>query len=266
MIVIPKNASAPLLALVLCMTMPGRVAAAENPYDVLGKVLMPIANVFAPATQGEAAHHALVLDAHPTGASRLPPELQGKVIHVALMTPDSVLVQAPIGGAFLTVCRQGDSFWATPGSTIQGLLDQLPAKASGDKSKKHKAEAAKILGPLTLPFPQKELVFLPVLFQASDAGEENVAGVPCRILEVQFMPQVAKSLHAEDWIAQLWVSANYALVKIALTGPKWEGTVVIDKLDFPAELPEATFQPQGADVLRLTAGQFVELMGRIGRK
>jgi len=42
--------------------------------------------------------------------------------------------------------------------------------------------------------------------------------------------------------------------------------VAIDKLAFPEELPEATFQPQGTDVLKLTAPQFIELLGRVGRK
>jgi hypothetical protein len=80
------------------------------------------------------------------------------------------------------------------------------------------------------------------------------------------MPQLAKSLHAEDWTARLWVGADYGLVRIALTGPDWTGTVAIDKLAFPADLPDATFQPEGPDVLKLTADQFLELLGRVGRK
>ena len=94
----------------------------------------------------------------------------------------------------------------------------------------------------------------------------TVAGAPCRVLDVQLMPQLAKSLRAEDWTARLWVGADYGIVQIALKGPDWSGTVAIDKLAFSADLPEADFQPQGADVLRLTAAQFLQLMGRVGRK
>jgi len=260
-----KNAAPALLALA-ALALAGRVEAQENPYDVLGKALMPIANVFARDASGQATVHALVLDAHLVEASKLPPELQGQAVHLALMTPDAVLVQAPIAGEILTVCRDGDSLWATPGSKIQSLLEPATADESEKKKKKRQSEAAKMMGPLELPVPQKDLVFLPVLFQVADAGEEAVAGAPCRVLDVQVMPELAKKLHAEDWTARLWVGADYGIVRIALTGPDWSGTVAIDKLAFPAELPDATFQPQGTDVLTLTPEQFLELIGRVGRK
>jgi hypothetical protein len=263
-----RNAPVALLAL-LWMTAPGRLAAQENAYDVLGKALMPIASVFTvDGSNGTgAAGHALVLDAHLLAASKLPPELQGQAAHVALRAPDALLVQAPIAGQMLTVCRDGDSLWATPGSKIQALIDQVTAAATPAKKKKKKRSAeAKILGPLVLPVPQRDLVFLPVLFQVADAGEETVGGKPCRVLDVGLMPQLAKSLHAEDWTARVWVAADYGIVQIALTGPDWSGTVAIDKIEFPATLPEGTFQPQGTDVLRLTPEQFLGLMGKVGRE
>jgi hypothetical protein len=250
------------------LALAGRAVAQENPYDVLGKALLPIAKVFAVGDDGQLPANALVLDAHLIDASKLPPELQGQAVHVAVMTPDSVLIQAPIAGQILTVCRQGDTLWATPGSKIQPLLGQAVAAASpGKKKKKLKAaEAAELLGPLVAPVPQKQMVFLPVLFQVTDKGTEKVMGGPCRVLDVQLMPQLAKSTHTEDWTARLWVGANYGIVKIALTGPDWSGTVSIDNLEFPQALPEGTFQPQGTDVLKLTPAQFLELMGQIGRK
>jgi hypothetical protein len=246
------------------------MAQQENPYDVLGKALRPIANVFAPTAEGELPMHGLVLDAHLLAASKLPPELQGQAVHVAVMTPDKVLVQAPIAGDILTVCRDGDALWAAPGAKIQALLAQVPAAAddgSAKKKKKHKSDVAKVLGPLVLPVSQKELVFLPILFQVADAGMEDVAGAPCRVLDMQLMDQLAKSLHGEDWTARVWIGADYGIVKIALTGPNWSGTVAIDKLDLPAELPDTAFQPQqGMDVLKLTGEQFVDLLEKVGRK
>jgi len=260
-----KNIIPALLSL-LAVAPTAHLSAQENAYDVLGKTLAPIASVFAPDEPGQPGNHALVLDAHLLEASKLPPELQGQAVHVALMTPDAVLVQAPIAGELLTVCRDGDSLWATPGSKLHYLLEQVTSSGSDKKKKKRKAEGARLLGPLVLPVPQKDLVFLPILFEVADAGAETVAGVPCRKLDVQLMPQLAKSLHAEDWTARLWVGADYGIVRIALKGPDWSGTVAIDKLAFSPDLPEATFQPQGTDVLRLTAEQFLALLGRVGRK
>jgi hypothetical protein len=225
---------------------------------------MPIANVFATGDDGQPANHALVLDAHLIAASKLPPELQGQAVHLALRPPDAVLVQAPIAGQNLTVSREGNIFRAAPGSKIEALLDQVAP--GGPKKKKGKAREAKLLGPLVLPVPARDLVFLPVLFQVADAGAEEIEGAPCRMLDVQLMPQLAKSVRAEGWTARLWVRGDYGIARIALTGPDWSGTVAIDKLAFPAGLPDATFQPQGSDVLTLTGAQFLELMGRVGRK
>jgi len=261
-----KTSLAPALLALIWLAAPGRLTAQENAYDVLGKALVPIADVFAPDENGNPVPHGLLLDAHLLAASKLPPELQGQAVHVAVMTPDKLLVQAPIAGQILTVCRDGDALWATPGSNIRALLDQVTASAPKKKKKKRQAGAADILGPLVLPVSQKELVFLPVLFQVADGGEETVAGQPCRVLDVQLMQQLEKSLHAEGWTARMWVGADYRIVQIALTGPDWSGTVAIDKVAFPAELPEATFQPQGTDVLMLTPEQFLGLMGEVGRK
>jgi len=261
-----KNA---MLALA-CLASATPLMAQENPYDLLGKALMPIANVFARNPDGTPGAHALLLDAHLLAASKLPPELQNQSVHVALMTPAQLLVQAPIAGQTLTVCRDGRELWATPGSKIQYLIDQASTAPSPGpsekKKKKSKDAAAKVLGPLVLPVPQKDLVFLPILFQVADAGADTVAGAPCRMLDVQLMPQLAKSLHAQDWTARLWIAADYTIVRIALTGPDWTGTVAIDNLTFPPSLPDPTFQPPASDVLVLTPAQFLVLLSRLGRK
>ncbi len=255
-----------IAAVLLAMNLAGRVHAQENPYDVLGKALLPIAGIFVPNANGELAPHALVLDAHLLQASKLPPELQGQAVHIAVLTPDSVLVQAPIAGQILTVCRAGDTLWAAPASKIQPLLAQPSPEESEKKKKKRKSEAAKLLGPLVLPVRQKDLVFLPVLFQVADAGNDTVAGAPCRVLDVQLMSQLAAKLHAENWTGRVWVGADYGIVQIALTGPDWSGTVSIDKLAFPAQLPDGAFQPPATDALQLTPAQFLNLLGQVGRK
>ncbi|HEX4083362.1 MAG TPA: hypothetical protein VHY22_00520 [Chthoniobacteraceae bacterium] len=248
--------------LLLCFLLPWCAGAQENAYDVLGKALMPVANVFVTGT----ATHGLVLDAHLLQASALPPALQNQPIHLALMPPGQALVQAPIDGQVLTVCRNGDSLWAAPASKIQPLLDALAAHAAGKKKRKHAdSAAAKVFGPLALPIPPRDLVFLPVLFDVADVGNDTVAGATCRVLDVRFMPQIEKSLHAENWIARLWIKPDYSIVQIGLKGPNWSGGAAIDKMDFPGTLPAAAFQAPPADVMRLTAAQFLDLLQRLGR-
>jgi hypothetical protein len=239
----------------------------ENPYDVLGKALMPIFHVF--VFSGDPAPgpgHALVLDAHLIAASKLPPELQGQAVHIAVSAPNNALVQAPISGQMLTVCRDGDSLWAAPGSQLQGFIDSANAASPAPSpGKKKKDKSGEILGPLVLPIPEKELVFLPILFQVADGGSDTVAAQPCRVLNVQLMPQLAKSLHAENWSAKMWVGANYGIVQLELTGPDWSGTASIDKLEFPDTLPDSTFQAPN-DSVKLTPQQFLNLLQEAGRQ
>ncbi len=254
----------------------------ENVYDVLGKALRPLGNVFAANDDGQPGAHGMVLDAHmvQTSGTAGPDEIPAPVgevsgtgtavgkfqpqsVHVALMTPDALLVQAPIGGEVFSVCRDGDSLWATPGSKIQALLDAAADKAAGKKKKKPKVDGEKLLGPLALPVRQREMAFLPLLFQAADAGTADVAGIPCRVIDAQIMPQLSKSLRG--WTARLWIGPDYAIRQITVQGPKWSGTLAIDKLEFPPELPEATFQPGGSDVMRLSGRQFLDLLGRVGK-
>jgi hypothetical protein len=248
----------------LFIALPARSDDVENAYDVLGKTLLPVAAVF--GTGG--TNHALVLDAHLLEASKLPPELQGQAVHISLATPDAVLIQAPIADDLFTICRDGNTLWAMPGSKIQAVIDLATSAGSPSLKKKKKTEAEEILalGPLALPVPEKDLVFLPILFQVADAGSDTVSGKACRVLDVQLMDQIAKKLHAEHWSARLWIGANYSPVQIALKGPDWSGTVAIDKLTLSPDLPEAAFQPQGADVIHLAPAQFLDLLSRVGRK
>jgi hypothetical protein len=266
------NITQRLLAAALALAMPAALRAqqtppdfmSENAYDVLGKALMPVADVFAVDDDGNVQPHGLLLDARLVMSGTQPQDLP---VHIAVMTPDQVLIQAPFGGQTFTVCRDGDSLWAAPGSQVQALIGQATANLSNKKKKKREAEAEKVFEPLAAPVTRKELVFLPVLFQVQDdAGVGAQSGPLVRALDVQLMPQLEKALHSEGWTARVGVHPDYSIAWIDLTGPKWSGRVVIDKLDLPATLPEATFQPQGNDVLRLSGAQFLDMLGRVGSK
>ena len=252
--------------------------ARENPYDLLGKVLLPIVNVLSP----KAPRRALLLDAHLLQAGKLPPEFQNQAVHLALNAPDRLLLSAPLAGEMMTVCRDGDDLWATPGSKIQYLAGPgaapdnsitpaaTPQTGKPKKKKKHGDQAGKgaaaLMGPLQLPIPEKELVFLPILFEVADGGDQQIAGRSCQILDVRLMPQLAQSLHVENWSARLWVDPERKLVQIAVTGPNWNATAAIDKLETSESLPDETFQPQGTDVLHLTKAQFEALISRLGSR
>ncbi len=234
-----------------------RADADENRYDVLGKMLAPFVNVLARNTKNP--NRAMALTARLERLTGLPSELDGARAELSLQFPDRALVHGPILGEDLTVCRDGQSIWVTPGAKVKALLDLATTQ-----KKLRPVDPAARLAPLQLPFPEKELVFLPVLFVVKDAGAEAVDGEDCRMLDVALMPELAKSLK-EPWAARVWVRANYKPARLVLTRPGWDLAVKFEKVEFAPRLPDATWQPPSADVLTLDAPRFRQLMQAIVR-
>lgn len=248
-------------------------AAPMNPYDALGRVLVPIASLFsnAPHDGQHALSATLVLEAM-TG---LPPEWAGSRVDLALEPPERVLVRVPglAEGGTTTFCRVGQEIWIAPGSRFAALAAS-PAADGGEpmlKSPKHKKKGKKAkreegLAPLALPFPPQQLALLPVLFTVKEGGE--AAGM--RILDVRLMPELARGLGVEEWSARLFLDSGKQgapgeprLARVELSHPGWHIAVRVERLEFFKELPASTWTPPSDDVVRLTgkqARQWVETL------
>lgn len=241
--------------LALTLLLPSLARSDENPYDVVGKVLLPFARIFIPAarTQNHALTAVLTLDE----ATGLPADSAGQTLDVAVQSPDKLRLHTTLLGQEITVCRNGDDVWAFPGSKIDALIstqtDTLPPENPNFK-----------LPAFRLPLTEKQLVFLPILFQVQDAGSTDVAGETCRVLDLVLMPELARALKAQDWTARLWVGPGYHLARITLVrGDKWHAVVSIKKLEYAPSLPDETWQPSAAeapDVLKLTPGRYGQLL------
>jgi hypothetical protein len=227
--------------------------AAENRYDILGKLLAPFINVLATNTKNP--NRAMALSAKLERLTGLPPELAGTRADLSLQYPDRLRIHGPILGEDLTVCRDRQQVWVTPGAKVQALLDLATAE-----KKLPKVDPAARLEPFRLPVPEKQLVFLPVLFQVKDAGSEAVDGEVCRVLDLALMPDLEKSLKDKGWAARVWVRPNYKPARLVLTRPGWELAVKFDKVEFSPRLPDSTWQPPATDVLMLDAPRFQQLL------
>ena len=161
--------------------------AGENRYDILGKLLAPFINVLAKNTKNP--HRAMALAARLERLTGAPPELAGTRVELSLQYPDRLLIHGPILGENLTLCRDRQQVWVTPGAKVQALLD-----LAATQKKLAKPDPAAQLEPFQLPVPEKQLVFLPVLFQVKDAGSETVDGEACRVLDLGLMPELERSL------------------------------------------------------------------------
>ncbi len=230
--------------------------AAENRYDILGKLLMPFINVLAKNTRNP--NRAMALTAKLERLTDVPAELAGTRVELSLQYPDRLRLHGPILGEDLTVCRDRQQVWVTPGAKVSALLELAAAQ-----KKLAKPDPAARLEPFQLPIPEKQLVFLPVLFQVKDAGSESVDGEDCRMLDVTLMPDLEKSLKDKGWSARVWVRPNYQPARLVVTRPGWELAVKFDSVTFAPKLSETTWQPPAEDVLMLDAPRFQQLLRAI---
>ena len=234
------------LGLLSCAALAVTVQAqsSANPYDLLSRTLVPIAGVFAPQSAQHALSATLILEE----MTDLPPSFAGTRVEVALQPPERFLIRGQFEGEPAAVCRVGQEIWLTPGSKLQALINPV----SEPPKKKKKKKQSDGLAPLMLPFPPQQLLLLPVFFQVKDGGEEG----GLRVLDVRFMPELARSLGIEEWHALVTVDAEAKPVRIEVARPGWSIVLRVEQLAYCAELPATTWSaPESGDVLHLTGAQ-----------
>ena len=228
-------------------------APSENRYDVLSKMITPMAGVLLGGTQ--TTNRALTLSATVDQvAGRLPQSLKGASFTAKIQYPGRIRLDAPVLGEVITVCRDGNQVWATPGSKIQFLLGQF----------QHKPRPQPRSGaPLQLPFTAQQAVLLPALFQLdSGGGVAEISGVPCRVISGGLMPEIGKAANAEDFSAKLWISPDYTPKRIDVRRSDFAMSFLIGELTYKNGFPASIWQPpQGTtDIYRCDASHLEELL------
>lgn len=236
--------------------MPPAARAVENKYDVLAKLLMPFASLLSENSRN--AQRAVRFTAQLETMTNLPPALAGARAELALEYPDKLRLRGPVLGETLTICRDGQKLWVSPGSKAAALL-QL---AAADK-RLPPADPKARLAPFRLPVPEKQLVFLPALFRVEDGGRDLVGDRECRVLGLQLAPELEQSLKAGGWSGRVWVGEKGAPLRLIVEQPGWEIAVRFERVEFSKSLPPSTWQPdaaESADVLKLTPAQYQQLL------
>ena len=228
-------------------------APSENRYDVLSKMITPMAGVLLGGNQ--TTDRALTMKATVGQvAGRLPQALQGASFTAKIQYPGRVRLDAPVLGETLTVCRNGDKVWAVPGSKIQFLLNQF----------KHKPRAQTKGGaPLQLPFTAQQAVLLPALFQLENTADvAEIGGASCRVIAGGLMPEIGKAAKAEDFSAKLWVCSDYTPKRIDIRRSDFAMSFLIEELSYAPGFPASTWQPpHGAtDIYHCDAANLEELL------
>ncbi len=238
--------------------------ARENPYDLLGRCLTPFVNLV--AEHAKEPSRALSLAIHLEQMTGLPEEYAGAHADLAVEYPDKLRLHGPVQGEELTICRHGQEIWVSPGSKASALLQKLETE--------HRLPALDPkfqLAPFQIPVPEKDLVFLPALFEVHDAGDEAVNGVTCRVLEVKLNPALQRSLKSAAWSGRLWVGADARPVRLVLRqtqtqAPPWTATLSFDTVSFQKSLPPETWQPsaeQVTDTAKISAPRYDQILRSI---
>lgn len=229
-------------------------APSENRYDIIGKVFRPFFSVLlVGGKEGNRAASLRIAMREVTG--RLPKEFVGATLEAAVQFPDKVKLSAPVLGERITVCRNGDEVWATPGEKVEFLLKQF-AGALPKPSKKTNT-------PIFLPITAQQAIFLPAVF-VLDEGKayETVAGESTRVISGTLMPELAQATKAQDFRATMWVAAGYLPRQIRITRRDFTATVGIEDLTFAPKLPASTWQPPAGttDIYRTTPEVLEQLL------
>ncbi len=237
------------LPLLLLAAFAMKAGAVENAYDVLGKVLLPLAQVLAesPKTPNRAVKLSFRLE----GATGALESAAGEAAQLKIEVPDHLKFIAPWGGEQVTLVRRGPELWAFPGGRLKALLaDPAMVKHLPPPDPKFK------LQPLHLPIPEKQLAFLPVLFSVRDGGMSALDGEECRVLDVGVTPALSKSLAMrEGTTARLWVGDAYRLAKLQLQTGETSVVLQVAEMKLLRTFPKEEWLPtpeQSSDVLLLS--------------
>lgn len=217
-------------------------------------MLMPFVQVLAKNASGP--NRALQLTGRLEQMTGVPAELLGGGAELAIEYPDKLRLRAPVLGEMVTICRRGDELWAHPASKLEPRLPEASEK------KKRKARLEKF----ALPIPEKQLIFLPALFQIKDVGSETLDGESCRVLDLFLMPEAARALKAEDWAARVWARPDGKPARLSVAKKDWNIVARFERVEFSPEMPESTWHPtpeQAGDVLVLDPARYQRLLGAL---
>lgn len=228
-------------------------APSENRYDILSKMITPLAAVLLGGN--ESVDRALMLRATVDQvAGRLPQVIKGATFTAKIQYPGRIRVEAPVMGETLIVCRDGNQVWAVPGAKIQFLLRQFKQKPRLQQ---------KNSSPLQLPFTAQQAVLLPALFQLDQSQEvADVGGSSCRVISGGLIPEVAKGANAEDFSAKLWICSEYTPKRIDIRRSDFAMSFLIGELSYATGFPASTWQPPAGakDIYRSDAAQLEQLL------
>lgn len=233
------------------------------PREVLRKTAEPIVDLFSRDPAGP--NRAFSMHLRITEATNQPAELRGAALAFrAVAAPENkVLFQFPALGTIVTICRQNQTVWASPGSLLAPILQR--------------AQAAKVsrsdqepIAPLRLAIPTKLFWLLFHFVGVRDVGSDPLGTVACRQLELEPPGGGGSGKKGEEnKHLRLWIRTDsYQIARLDWKStPADRNTLVVEDAKLAATLPASDFQPddaQRADLLDIPVARFRPFMKLLG--
>ncbi len=223
-------------------------------YQVLSTVLAPFAAVLFNADPAQPS--AFAVEARVRAASGRLAATRGAQVRLVAQSPDRARLDIQHAGTTTTLCRQGDSLWATPAEPMRELAERSGLSASTAKA----SPPPPTLLPVVLT-PQ-QIAFLPLAFAARDvtAEEAEEQSATRRVVEFTLLPELQRAAGARDFAATVWLGSDGQPHRVRLEGSDSMIDLDVRRLAFGCTWPESVWEPASRqDVFRLPAGAAQEM-------
>ncbi len=226
---------------------------------VLRRAIEPVVDLFAHTADGP--NHAWVLRVRLAESNVHPPELLGRpfVVRAVTAPADKILFSYPALGTTITICRQGQTVWASPASVLAPILQKVSANPPT-------ASDRKPLASLRMPIPETLFWVGFYLTGLKDLGSQPVGDATCRVLEVSPPDDSGKAPAASHLHVFIRPDTAQFVRFESKRGPDRNVYTVEQNRVLPT-LPESDFQPtaaQRADLLEVPLERFRAFMKAVG--
>lgn len=226
---------------------------------VLRRAIEPVVALFAHTADGP--NHAWTLRVRLAESNVHPPELYGDTFAVRVLTApsDKILFQYPALGTTITICRQGQTVWASPASRLGPILQRVEATPQT-------AAARKPLASLRMPVPEALFWVGFYLTGLKDLGRESIEGVACLVMDVD-PPDDSGKASATNYTRLSIRPDTEQIVRFERRHGADRNVYIVDRNRVSPTLPDSDFQPtsaQRADLLEVPVERFRAFMKAVG--
>jgi hypothetical protein len=209
----------------------GQSLHAQNKYDILARALQPYGALFYSKATTKALQADVVVREGPPAAA----EILNQPLRISLQIPDKLRIETLDPQHRMVFCRDGQSVWVYPRDFALSIA--AAGRITNGQTK---------ISDFRLPLKDQEIVFIPALFQIFrfESGSDSI-GKPLWILDFRLVPEFAKALKCDNWVATAVVNQDdFQLRRLQIESANWTGKLDVLSTRFERALPPQTWKAE----------------------